>query len=149
LTSVEIRVIYNTPGLLLVYFCGFFFESSTLVNLVKMVLVIDDSEPVRIAVANILRAAGYPVIEAATGAEALAVVTSEEITLAISDLYLDEDTSGIGILEQAVQLRPALKGVLMSGSMFPGQKPEGPFPVLMKPFAPQALIDLAARLLAE
>jgi len=118
-------------------------------NKPRVSLVIDDFAPVRTAIADILRTVGYRVLEATTSVEALAIVASENVSLAICDLYLDERTSGATILDQAVRLRPGLKGVLMSGSMVPGQKLHAPFPVLSKPFAPQTLIDLAERLLSE
>jgi DNA-binding NtrC family response regulator len=118
-------------------------------NKQRVSLVIDDSAPVRSAVADSLRAAGHRVLEAATSEEALAIVASENISLSVCDLNLDERTSGLTLLNQAVRLRPGLKGILMSGSLLPGQKLHTTFSVLSKPFAPQTLIDLAERLLAE
>jgi len=115
----------------------------------RISLVIDDSEPVRTAVANILRAAGHHVLEAATSENALAIVASEPISLAVCDLNLNERTSGAALLSQAVRLRPGLKCVLMSGSIPPEQKQRTLFPALSKPFAPGDLIDLVERLLRD
>ena len=114
----------------------------------RAVLVVDDSAPVRTAVANILRGAGFTVLEAAASDEALAIVASQNLSLVIADLYLDEAASGVALLAQAIELRPGLKGVVMSGAFISSQK-HIPFPFLMKPFMPQALIDLAAELTAE
>jgi DNA-binding NtrC family response regulator len=114
----------------------------------KVALVVDDSEPVRTVVADALRGAGMLVLEAATTDEALAIVASrEDLAIAISDLSLDGQVSGVTLLNQALRLRPSLKCVLMSGSMLPGQKMRTPFPIISKPFPPQALVELVERLL--
>jgi DNA-binding NtrC family response regulator len=119
------------------------------VNKPRVSLVIDDSAPVRSLVANSLRAAGYRVLEAASSDEALAIVAFENVSLAVSDLYLDDRMSGLALLDQAVRLRPGLKGILMSGSLVPRQKLHTHFAILSKPFAPKTLVDLAERLLSE
>jgi len=114
----------------------------------KVALVVDDSEPVRTIVADTLRDAGMLVLEASTTEEALAIVASrEDLAIAISDLSLDGKVSGAAFLDQALRLRPSLKCVLMSGSMLPGQKVRTPFPIISKPFPPQALVELVERLL--
>lgn len=113
----------------------------------KIALVVDDSEPVRTVVAEALRDAGMVALEAATTDEALAIVASrEDLAIAISDLSLDGQVSGLAFLDQALRLRPSLKCVLMSGSMLPGQKVRTPIPVIAKPFPPQALVELVERL---
>jgi len=111
-------------------------------------LVVDDSESVRNVVARILRTIGYRVLEAATSDEALSMMTSERISLAVSDLNL-EPTSGVALLEQAMRLNPQSKCILISGSLVPGQNARIPFPTLSKPFAPKALIALVEQVTRE
>jgi CheY-like chemotaxis protein len=118
-------------------------------NRQKAALVVDDSQPVRSVVASTLQSIGYRVLEAATGAAALAIAESESISLAVCDLYLDRETSGAAILEQAARLRPGLKCILISGSALPGQQLRTPFPVLSKPFPLKALVDLVERLAGD
>jgi CheY-like chemotaxis protein len=118
-------------------------------NQSKAALVVDDSQPVRSLVASTLQSLGYRVLEAATGAEALAIAESENISLAVCDLYLDRETSGAAILEQTARLHPGLKCILMSGSVLPGRELRTPFPLLSKPFPLKELVDLVERLTGD
>ena len=64
------------------------------------ILVVDDEEPIREIVASMLGTAGYACKQAASGMEALAVLTSgEEFELMLSDLMM-ADLDGIGLLER-------------------------------------------------
>jgi DNA-binding NtrC family response regulator len=114
----------------------------------RVALVVDDSESVRMVVACALRTIGYRVLEAASSDEAVAIMASQPISLAISDLNL-EPTNGVRLLEQAAALHSEVQCVLMSGSIFPDQKVRTPFPALSKPFSPKVLIELVERLTRE
>jgi DNA-binding response OmpR family regulator len=113
---------------------------------VKAALVIEDSAPVRAIVALSLREAGYRVVEAATREEALAAFEAERFSLAVGDLNLDGQASGLALLNEMVRMRPELKCVLMTGSFTAGQRLPMPYPLLAKPFVPEELIALAQRL---
>jgi PAS domain S-box-containing protein len=109
-------------------------------------LVIDDSGPVRTIVALSLREAGYRVVEAATREEAMSAFEAGRFSLAIGDLNLDGQASGLALLNEMVRMRPELKCVLMTGSFTAGQRLPMPYPLLAKPFVPEELIALAQRL---
>lgn len=57
---------------------------------ISKVLVVDDAEADRIALEQILRDAGYEVISAASGAEALEKAISDQPDLVLLDVVMDE-----------------------------------------------------------
>jgi two-component system chemotaxis response regulator CheY len=66
----------------------------------KYVLIVDDSKSIRTEVAEILRRSGYGVIEAADGAEALALLRREsEINLVVLDVNMP-GMNGLDVLER-------------------------------------------------
>jgi DNA-binding response OmpR family regulator len=62
-------------------------------NLTAKILVVDDEESGRFVKLRTLRRAGYQVIEASTGSDALALAASEGIDLIVLDVNLP-DISG-------------------------------------------------------
>ena len=66
------------------------------------ILNVDDNEAVRYARTRILERAGYRVVEAETGSEALALTRRERPTLVILDVRLP-DSSGTDICQQIRQ----------------------------------------------
>jgi DNA-binding NtrC family response regulator len=115
-------------------------------NIAKAVLVIEDSRPLRAIMAKCLRDAGYTVVEAASCAEGLAGLEAGNISLVLSDLSLGGKSSGLALLQEMASIQPGLECVLMTGSIAAGQELPTSFPVLAKPFAPGALIELVERL---
>ena len=69
-------------------------------------LVVDDSPSKRYVLCSWLRRAGYTVIEAGTGAEALATVHAEPVDLVVLDVQLP-DMTGFEVCEQ-IKAAPAL-----------------------------------------
>ena len=61
-----------------------------------MILNVDDNEPLRYAKSRVLRAAGFAVIEAGTGQEALRLVRELHPDLALLDVRLP-DMNGIDL----------------------------------------------------
>lgn len=53
-----------------------------------MILVVEDDEPIRLALRELLEAEGYQVIVAADGAEAIAVLVRELPSLIVTDLHM-------------------------------------------------------------
>jgi len=82
----------------------------------ETILVVEDEEAVRSMVARILRAAGYTVLVAADGSEALATSAHcpEEIHLVLTDVIMPQ-MSGRVLVERLTKTRPALKILYMSG----------------------------------
>jgi len=109
-----------------------------------LILLADDNEKLRRSVADILEDAGYPVVEAATGKEALRHLDSPtEFSLLITDLVMP-DMEGIELITLLRESHPELKIVVISGS-FDGQflhvaKLLGVKDALQKPFKRSALL---------
>ena len=82
----------------------------------KTILVVDDEDSVRSIVARILRRAKYEVLEASSGAAALALAESHPgtIDLVISDLYMP-GLHGPAVAEKLAATRPGLKVLFISG----------------------------------
>tara|TARA_B110001454_G_C12723002_1_gene435613 strand:- start:2597 stop:4561 length:1965 start_codon:yes stop_codon:yes gene_type:complete len=59
-------------------------------NIKKKILVVDDTEATRYAVARTLRASGYETIEAASGLQALELVATEKPDLVTLDIHLPD-----------------------------------------------------------
>jgi CheY-like chemotaxis protein len=105
------------------------------------VLVVDDEEPVRTSVVQILRSAGYSVAEAVDGQDALDMLESGSVTVLLLDIRMPRRT-GIEVL-QALDSPPNV--ILMSAYRFEGEDKRTVghkvFSHLMKPVAPRQLLD--------
>lgn len=105
------------------------------------VLVVDDEEPIRTSVAEILRAAGYSVAEAVDGQDALDMLESGSVSVLLLDIRMPRRT-GIEVL-QALDAPPNV--ILMSAYRFEGEDKRSVghkvFSHLMKPVAPRQLLD--------
>jgi DNA-binding response OmpR family regulator len=101
------------------------------------VLLIDDEEAVRRAVARILARAGYEVVQAADGAEALAIAAARTFDLAICDLSLP-DMTGVELAAQLVAVRPGVRVLFASGHHGLDLPPESSF--VQKPVPPRVLL---------
>ncbi|MBW3535068.1 MAG: response regulator [Gemmatimonadetes bacterium] len=82
----------------------------------ETILLVDDDTAVRRMAAKVLRRAGYTVLEAVGGPEALAVARSREdhIDLLLTDVVMPV-MSGRELSEALVRERPETKIVFMSG----------------------------------
>lgn len=69
----------------------------------KTVMVVDDSASVRRVVGIALRGAGYNVVEASDGKDALSKLTGEKINLIISDVNMP-NMDGISLVKEIKQL---------------------------------------------
>ncbi|MCB1903360.1 MAG: response regulator, partial [Gammaproteobacteria bacterium] len=73
----------------------------------KTILIVDDSASVRQVVGITLRGAGYQVIEAADGKDALSKLDGQKINLIISDVNMP-NMDGISLVK-AVKVNPSYK----------------------------------------
>ena len=77
-------------------------------------MVVDDDLGVRRLTARILRAAGYHVLEAASGAEALRLLSGEPgIRLVVTDIVMPE-MHGLDLADRALARTPDLRVVLIA-----------------------------------
>jgi len=110
------------------------------------ILVVDDEPAVRRFIADALRGAGYEVVVAANGREALAIVYQQ--SRAPSMLVTDMEMPGMNGVELAARVRadrPGIRVVLMTGreaSVARARAREGLVEgVLLKPFGLAELLD--------
>ncbi len=115
------------------------------------ILLVEDDTGVRATIRRVLTQAGYRVIEASSGGEALAILDRREpISLLFADLVLP-DVSGFELRDRAVAGRPGLRVLFMSGypeGVTPLRVPEGT-PILEKPFSPAVLLMTLRHLLSD
>src|SRR5579864_1479525 len=115
------------------------------------ILVVDDEELIREIVASMLTTAGYSCKQAASGMEALAVLTSgEEFELMLSDLMM-ADLDGIGLLERTKEKYPDMPVVMVTAvhdiSVALAAIRNGAYDYLLKPFEREQLLNTVSRAL--
>ena len=116
-----------------------------------MILTVDDSASVRQMVNFTLSDAGYTVIEAVDGEDALAKLT-QPANLVITDLNMPR-LDGIGLI-RSLRSNPACKGmpiVMLTTESQETRKQEGKAAGatgwIVKPFTPQQLLAVVKRLI--
>ncbi|HEX8949095.1 MAG TPA: response regulator [Dissulfurispiraceae bacterium] len=112
----------------------------------KTVLIVDDSVSMRQLVSFALKDAGYEVIAAVNGKDALVKLDGAKVQLVITDLNMPE-MDGIELIKQ-VRRKPGCKFipiVMLTTESQEGKKQEGKQAGasgwIVKPFAPEQLID--------
>ncbi len=114
------------------------------------VLVVDDDDTLRAAMAFCLRRAGFTVASAATGADAVDAVRAARPAVAVLDLLLP-DAGGPGVAEalrreRGLEALPVLFTTALAAqpvlAALPGAE------VLFKPFTRDELVEHVARLVA-
>lgn len=117
----------------------------------KVILVVDDSASVRQVVSIALRGAGYEVVEATDGQDALSKLDGRKFHLVISDVNMP-NMDGISLVK-AIKSNPNYRftPVLMLTTESQESKKEagkaaGAKAWLIKPFQPAVLLTAVARL---
>jgi putative nucleotidyltransferase with HDIG domain len=115
------------------------------------ILIVDDEEPIREIVASMLSTAGYACKQAASGMEALALLTSgNEFELMLSDLMM-ADLDGIGLLERTKEKFPDMPVVMVTAvhdiSVALAAIRNGAYDYLLKPFEREQLLNTVSRAL--
>lgn len=112
-----------------------------------LVVVLEDQADVRQTLCEYLHSMGCLTMDTDCGEQALSWVRSiPEVQLLISDIVLPGQASGIAVAEQAQQLRPSLKLLLVSGHDFSEQAVSHSWPLLTKPYTRGDLINQLTRL---
>ncbi|HKD69576.1 MAG TPA: sigma-54 dependent transcriptional regulator, partial [Candidatus Binataceae bacterium] len=115
------------------------------------ILVVDDDRNIRRMLATALEAAGYIVVEAGGGAQAVARLgAAPSIDLVVTDVRM-ENMDGMRLLEQIKQTRPAMPVIIMTafGSIPAAVEAMrlGAYDYLSKPFSAQQIRQTVARAL--
>ena len=117
----------------------------------KVILTVDDSASVRQMVTFTLSDAGYTVIEAVDGKDALTKLT-QSVNLVITDLNMP-NLDGIGLIKR-LRADPACKGIpiiMLTTESQDSRKQEGKAAGatgwIVKPFATQQLLAVVKRVL--
>jgi CheY-like chemotaxis protein len=99
----------------------------------KTVLVVDDKERIRVAIAQVLEEFGYSVRCAEEGHSALREIYQQNPDILVSDLTMP-GMSGFELLINVRRLFPTIKVIAMSGSFSGSEVPQG---VLADAFYPK------------
>lgn len=118
----------------------------------KTILVVDDSASLRQVVSIALKGAGYDVIEAGDGKEALTKLDGQKIHLIISDVNMP-NMDGISFVKAAKQL-PAYKFtpvIMLTTEAGEAKKAEGQAAGakawVVKPFQPAQMLTAVSKLI--
>lgn len=118
----------------------------------KTILIVDDSITLRQVVSIALKGAGYDVIEAGDGKEALAKLASAKVNLIISDVNMPH-MDGITFVKE-VKKQPNLKFVpiiMLTTESQESKKAEGQAAGakawVVKPFQPQQMLAAVQKLI--
>jgi signal transduction histidine kinase len=119
----------------------------------ERILVVEDESAVRVLAARVLTEAGYTVLEASSGREALDLVSGGAgVDAVVTDVVMP-DMGGAELAEHLRETAPALPILFMSGYtgtdvLRRGFNEEG-VPFLQKPFSPDSLMTGVRRLLDQ
>lgn len=117
----------------------------------RQIMIVDDSASMRRVVTIALRGAGYDVIEACDGRDALAKLTGQKVHLIVSDVNMPV-MDGIAFLKAVKQL-PAYRFtpvMMLTTESEDAKKREGQAAGarawMTKPFLPERLVEAVRRL---
>ncbi len=117
------------------------------------ILLVDDEALIREVLAQQLAAAGFEVLEAADGADALALSSSEHVDAVVTDLSMP-GVDGLAVIRGVQARSPGLPAVLLTGyagdetSLALSGAMSGTFSLLRKPVSEVQLLDRIRALLA-
>ena len=118
----------------------------------KLIMIVDDSVSLRQVVSITLKGAGYDVLEAHDGSDALAKLTGQKIHLIISDVNMP-NLDGIGFVKAAKQL-PAYRFTPVIMLTTEGQESKkregqaaGAKAWMVKPFQPAQMLAAVSKLI--
>ena len=118
----------------------------------KTILIVDDSSSVRSVVGIALKGAGYDVIEACDGKDALNKMTGQKIHLIVSDVNMP-NMDGITLVKEVKKLgnykfTPICMLTTEAGrALMDEGKAAGAKAWIVKPFQPPKLLDVVSKLI--
>ncbi len=111
------------------------------------VLVVDDDDRVRETVATMLEGDGFRVAAAASGWEALDLIEQREFDLAVVDVGLPDDLTGLDLIRCVRAKRPQVRCLFISGFADPVADDPERDDFVRKPFRLSELLGCAWELL--
>lgn len=78
------------------------------------VLVVDDEKAIRYSVSRTLQKAGYQVMEAGSGEEALAILADHKVEVVLTDIKMPEGLDGVDLLRQIKAVDTDIVVILMT-----------------------------------
>lgn len=119
-----------------------------------IVLVVESDVLVRLVISEYLRECGYRALEAATGEEALAILTRTELPVDVvfTDARLSGGSDGFTVAQWVRANRPGVD-VILVGSVERAADAAAELcdkgPMLSRPYEPQSVVDHIRRLVAS
>ena len=121
--------------------------------MVKTILAVDDSPSIRQMVSFTLKGAGYDVVEAADGVQALNIAKTRSVNLVITDVNMP-NMDGISLIRELRAL-PSYKFtplLMLTTESSPEKKQEGKAAGatgwIVKPFNPEQLLSTVKKVLS-
>lgn len=118
----------------------------------RRILVVDDETSIRELCARILQRAGFSVVTAGGGAEAIDRLRAEPFDAVISDIRMPGVT-GLEVLDAAKHAHPRIRVVLITGFGTPQAleraRHSGADRILIKPFNPSELLLTVREILPD
>jgi CheY-like chemotaxis protein len=112
------------------------------------VLVVEDEVLVRFDTADMLREAGYLVLEAANADEARSLLkTFPEIALIFSDIQMPGSMDGAAFARFVRENYPEIQVILTSGAVAPPDEADAAIPFFAKPYRPNDVVKRIDELL--
>jgi len=114
----------------------------------RYILVVDDDEAFRKAVARFLQEAGFGVHVAADHRLALEILEGDEpVDLLLTDIVMPDRVNGLALARMGRMRRRDLKIVYVTGYDLPGIEDEALGHILRKPIEPAELVEEIKRIL--
>ncbi len=108
----------------------------------KPILIVDDEPIVRESIGDWLKDAGYQVVTAETGEEALELIEKQDFSIMVLDVRLPGKT-GIKVLKEVKAIKPEIKSIIITAyptyELSIEAKELGAIDYLIKPIAPDDL----------
>ena len=117
------------------------------------ILVVDDNHGVLREASELLTSLGYRVISASNGADALALLKSDDFDLLFTDVVMPGELAGRALAAKAVEMRPSLKVLFVSGyfegSLVEKEQLESDVQFLAKPYRKKQLAQKIEEVLSD
>lgn len=116
-----------------------------------LVMVVDDEVLIRIVAVEMLRDAGFRVVEASSADEAIALLsTGVDYDLIFTDVNMPGSVDGIGLVAHVKQRYPTVPVVLTSGGVAINDLSQaGADAIIPKPYSEIALMTTIGRVLGK